>query len=73
MAHIEVTVHYPNGRLAFFDVESTTTRLIRLGEVYGKSTGVYEDSGYDCNECGHFIIAEVSEDKKDVWVDFVEY
>lgn len=71
MEVMEVTVHYPDNKETIFHI-ALISRLFRLGEVYECDTGVYERAGDNfCN--GHFVVAEISEDKHDVWVDWVQY
>lgn len=67
---ITVTVHYPNGfQSTFFDVPPWS-RIWTLNERYGFDTGVYSRS--ETRKNGYFEVVEVSGDKRNVWVEFVE-
>lgn len=78
MAYQAVTVHYPDGSEFDFYVNTTASRLVRLGEKYKINSGVYTSSELYANskqspiKDSYFLTVEVSEDKQDVWVDFID-
>ena len=65
-----VTVHYPDGDFYDFRVYDDS-RLFQLDSRWDEETGVYYESNFLPVGGSYFLLVEMSEDKSEVWMEYV--
>ena len=68
-----VTLHYPKGQKHIFESLLEHSCLFILDYRLNRHSSLYEfATGYPPDK-GYLIISEISEDKKNIWVEYVNY
>ncbi len=71
--YINILVHYPNGKDYTWSV-SRDSRLFKLDSEWDDDTGVYcraQDLGMKISG-GYFQVTELSEDKTEAWLEYIQ-
>ena len=63
-----ITVHFPNETT--FSYQDHFEILYNFSQRYGSNSNLYGKSGYPEAKGGYFQVTEISEDKRDVWVEW---
>lgn len=70
---MKVNFHYANGiTKELFATTGMFSSLLVLGVRFCPGSNVYDISGYPNDPWMAVEIAEISEDKKDIWLDYVD-